>query len=49
MDSLWIIVAVMSPVVIVGVGIIALIIRYDREIEDGLNPKDREEHWITLI
>lgn len=49
MNSLWVIAAIMAPVVIVGLGIIALITRYDREIEDGLRHKESDERWVTLI
>jgi hypothetical protein len=48
MGSFWMIVAIMAPVAIVGVGIIALISRYDREVEDGLRAQEPDERWMSL-
>jgi hypothetical protein len=49
MDSLWTIVAVMTPVAIVGFGIIVLVSLYDREVEETLDANDTNERWISLI
>ena len=49
MGSLWIVALVMAPVLLVGIGLIALVSRLDRDLEEKAEGQDDAVRWVNIV
>ena len=49
MGSLWTVALVMAPVLLLGIGIVALVSRLDRDVEQENQGADDPARWINIV